>query len=77
MAHGRHKTTTKPGDRAYSPEWSGVSYAPHCPFGCTCPDCGEPLHLEGHDSHYCPVCDDFKPSRRGCPGLGDVPDDED
>ena len=41
-----------------SPEWSGVTGAPHCRLGCTCPHCGEPLHAEA-SVHYCPACDDF------------------
>lgn len=67
MAHGKHKTIKKPSDPTYSAQWSGVSYAPHCSHGCQCPKCGELLHLEGHDTHYCPVCDDFQPAEKGCP----------
>jgi len=66
MGYGRHKTTKQPNDPTYSAEWSGVSYAPHCSYDCTCPDCGERLHLEGADSHYCPRCDDFKRKAYGC-----------
>jgi acetone carboxylase gamma subunit len=58
MGMGRHYTTKSKSDSTYDPQWSGVSYAPHC--GCTCPDCGEELHIES-ESHYCPRCDDFKP----------------
>lgn len=67
MAHGKHETVAKPGTMGYSAQWSGVSYAPHCNYGCRCPDCDEPLHLEGHDTHYCPICDDFKRASKGCP----------
>lgn len=66
MGHGTHKTKAKPGDPTYSAKWSGVSYAPHCSYGCKCPTCGEALHLES-DSHYCPYCDDFKSAGKGCP----------
>jgi hypothetical protein len=64
----RHKTTKSPMSPTFNAEWSGVSGAPHCEFGCSCPNCGEPLHLEGVDTHYCPVCDDFKEAYKGCPG---------
>jgi len=57
---GRHRTKRSKNDPCYSAEWSGVSYAPHCPDDCHCPDCNERLHLEGFDTHYCPYCDDFK-----------------
>jgi thioredoxin reductase len=67
MAHGRHKTEKKPGSPGYSAEWSGVSYAPHCDNSCTCPiHTEEPLHLEGHGAHYCPVCDDYKTPSPTC-----------
>ena len=69
MTIGRHLTKRKPTDKFYDPKWSGVSYAPHCPHGCKCPDCGEELHLEGHDAHYCPICDDFKSRKAGCPNA--------
>lgn len=62
---GRHKTKRKVTDINYSAKWSGVSYAPHCPSGCKCKDCGEDLHLES-DSHYCPYCDDFKSPAKNC-----------
>ena len=65
MIHSRHDCTKSKDDPTYSKQWSGVSYAPHCSYGCTCPTCGERLHLES-DTHYCPVCDDFKEKRRGC-----------
>lgn len=55
---GRHTTTKKETDSTFSKEWSGVSYAPHCKKGCTCPKCGERLHAECGE-HYCPRCDDF------------------
>lgn len=67
MTHGRHITKRKPGDPFYNPKWSGVSYEPHCDYGCRCPDCNEELHLEGHDTHYCPYCDGFKLKQRECP----------
>lgn len=66
---GRHETIRTAGSLCYSPQWSGVSYAPHCSSGCLCPDCLEPLHLEGHDTHYCPVCDDFKHWTKGCENI--------
>jgi len=65
---GRHVTTKKPGDPTYSPQWSGVSWAPHC--GCKCPRCGEQLHKES-DSHYCPWCDDFRAGNRATCSLWD------
>jgi hypothetical protein len=55
---GKHITTKKVTDPTYSKEWSGVSYAPHCKKGCTCPKCGEKLHNE-NGNHYCPQCDDY------------------
>lgn len=51
MTHGKHQTRKSTSDPTYNAQWSGVSYAPHCPSRCTCPDCGERLHLEG-GSHY-------------------------
>ena len=63
---GGHATTKRSTSSTYSAEWSGVSYAPHCPDRCKCPDCGELLHLEGHGTHYCPICDDFKSWAKGC-----------
>ena len=66
MSHGRHTTIRKPTDQCYSAQWSGVSYAPHCPSGCKCAACGENLHLEGHDAHYCPHCDDFRAPKQDC-----------
>jgi len=69
MTHGKHRTTRQPGNSGYSAKWSGVSYTPHCYNECTCADCDEPLHLEGVDTHYCPVCDNHKAGRRGCNGL--------
>ena len=63
---GRHPTTKSPTDPTFSKEWSGVSYAKHCNYGCACKDCGERLHLEGHDAHYCPSCDDFKAPAQNC-----------
>lgn len=57
----RYPTTKKPTDPTYNAQWSGVTGAPKCPKGCTCPDCGGALHIEG-DSHYCPSCDDYKPA---------------
>jgi hypothetical protein len=56
--NGRHITTKSPSDPTYSPEWSGVTYAPHCKAKCTCPKCGERLHNED-GNHYCPKCDDY------------------
>ncbi len=57
---GRHYTIKKSNDSTFNKEWSGVSYAPHCKY-CTCNVCGERLHIEGHDTHYCPRCDNFRP----------------
>lgn len=67
MGIGRHYCTKSVNSPTYDKQWSGVSYAPHCPHGCTCPDCGYELHLEGHDTHYCPCCDDFKTPYKDCP----------
>lgn len=64
MAHGRHKTTRSKTSPYYSSRWSGVSYGPHCKGNC--PDCGERLHHEGADFHYCPGCDDFKGKPHNC-----------
>lgn len=64
MSIGRHKTTKKPTEATYSVQWSGVSYAPHCPRDCRCPKCGTRTHLEA-GSHYCPTCDDYVASDRG------------
>ena len=58
MTTGRHKTKKTANSPTYSAQWSGVSYAPHCSKGCTCPKCGERLHAEAGE-HYCPVCDDY------------------
>lgn len=64
MTRGRHVCAKPKTDHTYSPEWSGVSYAKHCPKGCQCPECGERLHLES-GNHYCPRCDDYVASDRG------------
>ena len=68
MSQGKHKTNKPTNDPTYDKRWSGVSYASHCSYGCACSDghYEEPLHLEGHDSHYCPICDDFKAKRITC-----------
>lgn len=58
MSIGRHITKKKPGDSTYSPQWSGVSYAPHCKNKCKCPNCYTLLHKESGE-HYCPYCDNF------------------
>ena len=59
-----HKTTKSPKSPTYSPQWSGVTGAPHCRAKgggpVPCPDCGESLHHEGDGGHYCPRCDDYK-----------------
>ena len=60
---GRHETTRKPSDPLYSPQWSGVTHAPTCKY-VKCPTCGGHTHHEG-GSHYCPMCDDFKPKTDG------------
>ncbi len=57
MSKGRHFTDKKPGDPTYSPEWSGVSFAPTAKDK-RCVKCNGHVHLEG-DSHYCPKCDDY------------------
>lgn len=66
MAHGKHRCNKSKNDPTYSAQWSGVSYAPHCPNGCKCGKCGSELHLEGHGAHYCPACDDFRPAKATC-----------
>ena len=66
MSHGTHITVKSKSDPTYCKQWSGVSYAPHCEYGCTCPIHNEPLHLEGVDTHYCPICDDFKSPSDDC-----------
>jgi len=66
MTNGRHFTVKKKSDPTYDPRWSGVSYAEHCSYGCFCPIDGEQLHLEGHDAHYCPRCDDFRAPSKSC-----------
>ena len=53
----RHECTRPSSDPTFSPEWSGVTGAPHCFRGCVC-SCGEELHLED-GNHYCPRCDDY------------------
>ena len=58
MSHGKHKCNKPATSPTYSQQWSGVSYARHCPHGCRCSKCDALLHLEG-GSHYCPGCDDF------------------
>jgi len=63
MGKGQHQTTKTPGSSTHCPQWSGVSYAPHCNYYC--PDCGEQLHHEASE-HYCPRCDDFKSKPVGC-----------
>jgi len=60
---GRHACNKRKDDPTYSPQWSGVSFAPHCCGHCK--DCGGRLHHEG-GSHYCPRCDDFKPQPDCC-----------
>ena len=54
---GRHKTTKSQKDSTFSPEWSGVTYAPECKYS-HCPKCGGHTHHEA-GSHYCPACDDY------------------
>ena len=69
MSIGKHRTKKSINDSTYDAQWSGVSYAPHCDHGCICMDGHPPesLHLEGHDTHYCPICDDFKAKLFNCP----------
>lgn len=68
MGIGKHATTKSPASPTYNAQWSGVSYSPHCPNGCACPICNEPLHLEGYNEHYCPVCDNYVNAGRVCSG---------
>lgn len=65
MSRGRHKTTKSSWSVTYSPQWSGITFAPHCPNRCTCSVCRERLHIESTE-HYCPVCDDFRAGKKGC-----------
>ena len=55
---GRHTTTKQPTDPTFSPQWSGVTFAPTCKYS-HCPVCGGHTHHEG-GSHYCPRCDDYR-----------------
>ena len=58
MSKGMHYTVKTGKDSTFHPYWSGRSYAPHSELKCEV--CLTQLHKEGHDSLYCPRCDDFR-----------------
>ena len=66
---GRHPTTKSPNSSTYSPEWSGVSYAPTA-RGRYCSNCGGHVHREAGE-YYCPNCDDYVHTASGEFGLSD------
>lgn len=54
----RYPTRKSPSEPTYSAQWSGVTGGPKA-RGLSCHKCGGTVHREGHDSLYCPSCDDY------------------